>query len=69
MTMKTPGSLNYGIDDAPGNALVYDCITALDWVQKYIHHFGGDKDRVTMSGNMKQVFVFLNLMNLLSIIL
>jgi len=43
-------SLNLGIKEAPGNAAIYDCITALQWVQKYIHHFGGDKDRVTISG-------------------
>lgn len=44
------GSLNLGIDDAPGNGLVYDSITALRWVQKYIKHFGGDPNRVTVSG-------------------
>jgi predicted esterase len=45
------GALNLGIDDAPGNAAMYDCVTALDWVQKYIHHFGGDKDRVVIYGH------------------
>ncbi|ODM94391.1 Fatty acyl-CoA hydrolase precursor, medium chain, partial [Orchesella cincta] len=44
------GSLNLGIEEAPGNGNLYDCITALDWVQKYIHHFGGDPNKVTVSG-------------------
>lgn len=44
------GSLNLGIDEAPGDAAVYDCITALRWVQNHIHHFGGDKTKVTVSG-------------------
>ncbi len=39
------------VDQAPGNAAMYDVITALTWVQKYIHHFGGDKDSVTISGH------------------
>ncbi|OXA59743.1 Acetylcholinesterase-1 [Folsomia candida] len=45
------GALNLGIDDAPGNAAMYDTLTALDWVHKYIHHFGGDKDRIVVYGH------------------
>jgi carboxylesterase type B len=30
---------------------MYDSITALKWVQRYIHHFGGDKERVTVYGH------------------
>ncbi|CAL8107041.1 unnamed protein product [Orchesella dallaii] len=45
------GSLNLGIDDAPGNAAMYDVLTALKWVKKHIHHFGGDRNRVTVSGH------------------
>jgi len=30
---------------------MYDSITALQWVQKYIHHFGGDPKRVTVYGH------------------
>lgn len=44
------GALNLGIDDAPGNAAMYDSITALKWVQRYIGHFGGDSSRVTLYG-------------------
>jgi len=40
-----------GIDDAPGNAAMYDAVNALKWVQKYIHHFGGDPDKVTIYGH------------------
>jgi carboxylesterase type B len=32
------------------NAGLYDQELALQWVQKYIHLFGGDKDRVTIVG-------------------
>jgi carboxylesterase type B len=45
------GALNLGIDDAPGNAAMYDSLTALDWVHEYIHHFGGDKDRIVVYGH------------------
>ena len=32
------------------NAGIYDQMFALQWVQKYIHLFGGDASRVTLSG-------------------
>ena len=32
------------------NAGLLDQQTALKWVQRYIHHFGGDKDQVTIWG-------------------
>ena len=32
------------------NAGLYDQLFALEWVQKYIHLFGGDKDEVTAMG-------------------
>jgi acetylcholinesterase len=32
------------------NAALYDQRLALEWVQKYIHLFGGDPDRVTIMG-------------------
>ena len=32
------------------NAVLFDQLTALRWVKKYIHLFGGDPNRVTMAG-------------------
>ncbi|XP_067648579.1 glutactin [Eurosta solidaginis] len=37
-------------DEMPGNVPVMDLMLALDWVQKYIHLFGGDRKRVTIDG-------------------
>ena len=37
-------------DDVPGNLGLYDQILALQWVEKYIQHFGGDPNQVTISG-------------------
>ncbi|CAD5119477.1 DgyrCDS8085 [Dimorphilus gyrociliatus] len=34
-----------------GNYAFLDQICALKWVQKYIHHFGGDKNNVTLQGS------------------
>lgn len=45
------GALNLGVNDAPGNAAMYDSITALRWVNKYIYHFGGDPNHVILSGH------------------
>jgi carboxylesterase type B len=36
--------------DGTSNAGLWDQRFALEWVQKYIHLFGGDKDRVTIFG-------------------
>lgn len=36
--------------DGTANAALYDQRTALHWVQKYIHLFGGDSTRVTLMG-------------------
>ncbi|EPE05700.1 carboxylesterase family protein [Ophiostoma piceae UAMH 11346] len=36
--------------DGTSNAGLYDQQMALEWVQKYIHLFGGDPDRVTVMG-------------------
>lgn len=37
-------------DDAPGNIGLYDQILALEFVKKYITHFGGDNNRITIAG-------------------
>lgn len=33
-----------------GNYGISDMVTALEWVKKYVHYFGGDPDRVTVFG-------------------
>ncbi len=40
------------LDDeaAAGNMGMLDMVTALRWVQKYIAHFGGDPNQVTIFG-------------------
>lgn len=48
------GSLGfaYGNDRRmPGNQGIYDVITALEWVRDNIADFGGDPDRITLSGS------------------
>lgn len=45
------GFLSTGTEDAPGNNGILDCIEALRWVKRYISHFGGDPDQVTLIGN------------------
>lgn len=44
------GWLNGNEDDILANAALWDQRFALHWVQKYIHLFGGDPDRVTAFG-------------------
>jgi acetylcholinesterase len=44
------GFLAAGTREIPGNAALKDQSLALRWVQKNIRHFGGDPDRVTLSG-------------------
>ena len=46
----TPGFFNLNNDDAPGNAAMYDMVTALQFVKKHIHHFGGNPDLITIAG-------------------
>ena len=44
------GFLNLGSEDASGNQAMWDQREALNWVQKHIEHFNGDKDKVTIAG-------------------
>ncbi|XP_054273063.1 esterase FE4-like isoform X1 [Macrosteles quadrilineatus] len=44
------GFLSTGDSVLPGNLGLKDQLSALKWVQKNIHHFGGDKDSVTIFG-------------------
>lgn len=37
-------------DEAPGNLGLYDQILALQWVNKYIAHFGGNPNQITIAG-------------------
>ena len=37
-------------DNAMGNMGLLDQVMSLRWVKKYIHHFGGDPDQVTIFG-------------------
>jgi carboxylesterase type B len=44
------GALNLGINEAPGCGALYDAVTALKWIQRYVQYFGGDPNRVTITG-------------------
>lgn len=44
------GFMAVGRPDVTGNQGLKDQTLALRWVQANIHHFGGDRDRVTISG-------------------
>ncbi|XP_063236892.1 carboxylesterase 4A-like [Bacillus rossius redtenbacheri] len=44
------GFLCLQTEDVPGNVGLLDHISALRWVQSYIHHFGGDPGSVTVFG-------------------
>lgn len=37
-------------EDGTWNAGLLDQRLAIEWVKKYIHHFGGDPDRITITG-------------------
>lgn len=44
------GFLALGTEQVPGNAGMKDQVLALKWVKKNILKFGGDKNKVTISG-------------------
>ncbi|GBM67631.1 Acetylcholinesterase-1 [Araneus ventricosus] len=44
------GFLTSNTTDAPGNVGMYDMFTALQWVNRNIESFGGDKERITLIG-------------------
>ncbi|KAL3219392.1 hypothetical protein MRX96_030411 [Rhipicephalus microplus] len=44
------GFLNMLVPDAPGNVGLLDQALAIRWVHRYIHHFGGDNQRITLLG-------------------
>lgn len=44
------GFLATGTKDAPGNAALKDQVLALKWIQKNIEKFGGDSNKVTITG-------------------
>jgi len=48
--VSVAGFFCLGNDEAPGNAGMYDMISALRWVNKYIRYFGGDESKVTLVG-------------------
>lgn len=44
------GFLFGGIDDAPGNAALWDELACMKWVHKNIRVFGGDPTKMTIFG-------------------
>ncbi|CAL1278834.1 unnamed protein product [Larinioides sclopetarius] len=44
------GFLTSNTNDAPGNMGLYDLLMALQWVNNNIEYFGGDKTRITITG-------------------
>lgn len=44
------GFMCLNTEEAAGNMGMLDMVTALEWVQKYIEHFGGDPSQVTIFG-------------------
>lgn len=45
------GFLSLGSDEYSGNMGLKDQLLALNWVNKNIHNFGGDKNKVTLLGH------------------
>ena len=59
------GFLSLGDSELPGNQALWDLVLALEFLNKRIHHFGGDKRRLTLMGHsagaMAVQFLMLNL--------
>ena len=47
---KISGFMCLDSDNAMGNMGLLDQVMSLRWVKKYIHHFGGDPNQVTIFG-------------------
>lgn len=50
MYFFSPGFLNMGLEDCPGNVGLRDSIAALQWIKTNISCFGGDPNNVTLFG-------------------
>lgn len=48
--LGTLGFLQLGTREIPGNAAFKDQVHAMRWVQKYIKHFGGNPEDITLMG-------------------
>ena len=48
--LKISGFMCLDSDNAMGNMGLLDQVMSLRWVKKYIHHFGGDPNQVTIFG-------------------
>lgn len=44
------GFLSTNSEEIPGNAAIHDVVLALQWIQTYIHNFGGDRNKITLFG-------------------
>jgi len=56
------GALNLDHEDAPGCAGLYDSVTVLEWIQNNIRYFGGDPNRVTLTGQSAGAMIAANIL-------
>ena len=57
-TTATLGFLCLDTEEAAGNMGMLDMVTALEWVQKYIHHFGGNKSEGPLESKFATILSF-----------